>query len=754
MLPSQLMLTIAPLSFLTENGKQQPIHSIRIEGIQNVNDSILLNANATICHDTCEFITAKQYKPLASGIFAFYTPIVDHWLNFQITINNNTFEIHPAGTSIAKLVASHLVPPSLQQQFRDLNHFQKHNNTNHLEKRSKQHKFDTALQYHDHDPVSYKSTLFKINHVGKRSVQSGLHDAFNAVATALSHLGHSFLELCKKIMLLFDWHQYLNVMEFMKYFIDNVYYTIRESMPIVQSKMMHWINDVKFNKNLNTSDSEKHAKLASNVTMTGKEEDPRTLFIKDHTLRNIDPHALKTTLKDAMEPSLVLGKSAISNLNTLLPIAPSNDKHTLFRQLRMGTLNAFGNVSSDTFNLTKPFHATMMRLMNAKPPMLLSPVALILSRFIFKNRFDISLMNIFLVIAAMQFYFIYVSLYQQSPITNADLTSIKKSPHIMNVMHVWLKDPVSGTPNPSKEYRIRCLLDWMPKQITISVLEVIVLELVVMPIPQETGLLAIVPQILYVFQTFLIALAVFPLDFIESQSITDINRQLGEIYTPYYVMWYLWNLTCMWHVLRPFFVALDMFQKGQMIKAVKNIVPNSIINKMGNSPFKTLFDKVKALLMGIPQIFCISGMIHDLKSKIHFNNPVQTTHFALNSFSWWMDTMTMVNPLFYSVDAWVEKTILKGIVGTMDYVYTYGMLGGYFMRTLFMEANGIPGVFLYYKSYFLTANNVSMQQQQVNTMIPPKIQRFMSINDPSSIHKEEEDDVKMKKGKEIREEIN
>ena len=745
--PSQLILTISPLQFLTEQGENQSIYSIRVSGIQNVNESIALHANATICLDSCEFIESKIYNPLPSGVFAFYTPVVNHWLAFRLEIENEEFEIHPAGTSIAKLVSERKAPAVVHQQLQNLNQLHKFENTTHLSKRSKQNTFHPSLQFQDHDPISYRSTLFKVNRLEKRGFVSGLHIAFDAAVVTLGRVGHSFVDIIKNILLIFDWNKYLNVMEFFKYYIDNSFYTIWESMPIAQQKMAHWVNDLKLDK-IDTAHAEMHAKMAQNITEDGKEvNDPRTDFIKDHTLRGVDPEQLKFSLKDVLEPSVAMGKSALQNLGQLVNSPPThaNNKHGLFANLKVQALHAFGNVTTSTFPVTKPFHKSMLAILNARPPFVFSLVANIIERFVFKNRFELTFMNTFLMIGAIQSYLVYFTLYREVPITDSDLISIRKSPHLMNMLHVWLKDPISGPPTPYKEYRLRCIVDWFPKQLVLSLLEVIALELIKGP----TSGLKVIPQTLYVLQTFVIVAAVFPVDFIESQRWSDIQRTLGEIYPPYYTMWYLWNLTCMWHVLRPIMAALDLGLAGKFGAAgitVAKIIPNSLV--FGGS-FMNIFHKVKALLMGIPQIFCITAMISDLKKKVHFNNPIQVTHFALNSFSWWMDTMTMVNTLFLSVDGWIKNSpflqrfVQMAIVDTMDLYYVYAMLGGYFARTLFMETAGLPGVFLYYKSYFITASDPLVEIKQVEAKIPSNLHGFMSIRDPSF-------EIKLK-GKEVRE---
>ena len=447
-------LHTAAIQFLNENGEMMPIVSIRLTGLDNVTSPVVLttsdNRKREVCQDKCDYMSSKEF-PIRDGVFSFFVPIkdtIDEYLVFNIIIENVHYEIHPLGTALSAIASQPTLPISVRIQIAKMNAHQLHNTTLIKDANS-----PIPIREVDHDHVSGQSTLFKKSIINKRSIHSGLQTAFQTLLSVLSNLGQSIEALIRSILLQFNWKNILNLMEFNKYYLDNVFITTWQSMPLAQQKMSEFVHNLK-HESINPQETEQ----LSHPNVAKEQHDMRYFFIQDHLGSHIKvPSNVNVSALTA--PAQIMTQEAKNQINFKQLNGLPKDKQGIFHKLKLMGLNLFGNISTSTFPLTEPFQRQMLNLVNMP---LLEPFGIVgdrIRQFVFGNRFEVTFLNIFIFIGSCLGLFNYMLTQGKAPITSNDLISIRKSPHLMNVVHFWLKDPVSGAGQNRIEQRVLRAID-------------------------------------------------------------------------------------------------------------------------------------------------------------------------------------------------------------------------------------------------------------------------------------------------------
>eukprot|EP00834_Sanchytrium_tribonematis_P000638 NODE_12_length_54577_cov_0.384100.p3 type:complete len:793 gc:universal NODE_12_length_54577_cov_0.384100:19039-21417(+) len=762
-----LSLTVAPLEFQTQNGTKQPIYSVRLTGF-NPNDIVQLSANidTSVCQSSCSDLntsTPQSINPI-NNILSFYTPIISQYLIFHLYYNANgtnatrVYEIHPFGTSLSMMQQSAEIPSTLKPILLNLNQFHKH--TNHIHKRDQQTKYDPNINSIDHHPNNFQSTLFRVKNatdIPNSAHQNGLSRAFHAMVHFISKIGHTFIGFIKSIVLLFNWQMYTNIIHFQLYYIQGAFETMWVQAPVAQTQFSSFLDKLKYNNSNSINNAPnftqiKETHITENVELDGPKNDPRALFVNDHVINHVN---VSSKLSNLFHHPLNMIKSLFSNGNVDVLNSPVEST------LKFKSLSLLQSVSNSTFPLMKSFHESMMDIL--RMPLGDLPILNIFRNIFgskrsqpiiadhYSNPLQVNLLNILLLFGAIQSQVLYAGIYHAPMITKEDLKAIYKSPTIHHMPHTWLHGLGEGTVTEMihREYRIKCIVDWIPKHSVLTMLELSGFQLIITPMYITSSMFSqITSQILYVLETFLIIPFAYPLDFLQWKSsqklpFNTMAAIYGNIYPPYYTMWYLWHLTCIWHMTRPlFFIAENVLNARALSNGLANqisrIVPSNILKSFTSMFVKSAgsllsmntFHKVKGVLMAIPQIWCVHEMTHDLYAAIDINNPVHRAHYTFNAFAWWMDTLSMlmgmvgnelrmILPLIGSGMSRL-KTVgqsIKGFNNKLESVinlFATGrfldlaeitvvalMIGGYFVRTTFMMLNGIPGVFVYYDSEYV-----------------------------------------------------
>ena len=256
----------------------------------------------------------------------------------------------------------------------------------------------------------------------------------------------------------------------------------------------------------------------------------------------------------------------------------------------------------------------------------------------------LSYMSLMTLIVSTEATWTYMLYNHRAPFSEKDIRAIQSNSNGFYLLHDWLFDLPSGRPTPVKEYEIHTKLDWFPR----------IYSAITQQVNYLLRPLGMVQSFIYTLNSYLIALMIFPMPYNIHSTNEDAIRSIAPAS---WNMWYLWAYTCVLHLSK---------------------IPSQFAGVHNQ------WTRIKALSSGIPQAFIVSQLIDTLRQHLDLTLLEHKIHFSWNVMGWTFDTMSMITPVYPSLDKLLRPTEL--------------MIVSYTSRIHFMMQRGIPGVNPFYST--------------------------------------------------------
>eukprot|EP00834_Sanchytrium_tribonematis_P002281 NODE_67_length_25542_cov_1.476831.p2 type:complete len:609 gc:universal NODE_67_length_25542_cov_1.476831:23122-24948(+) len=493
-----------------------------------------------------------------------------------------------------------------------------------------------------HDIYHKFVSLFHHSHVQKRDLKSIL--AIREIISFIGKLGHTFNSYLRHIAKKLHVDSILRTMSFYTHYFSLVVPVVEKTVNIKRFSEINTKSSEHFKGNLDDSN---HDILLHDDSLTIV--DGRVQMMKDVIL----PHLMNADLTSLHKKYNNSGFSPLENPSSL-PNRPylKNIMELLSSfqvSARSGKL-ALDKIMNLTTGLLPTYYQDMLTFLTASIPIMG------LNTFL-KSHFNIEkpcLLTLFLIIVSTEGTYTFMAYKGMEPFSTYDIKLIQNVSDGQELLYEWLVDSSTGPSDPKKEYEIRIKLDWFPRMFSAVIQQINLTMGWLLP-----GYLY---SILYALDSFLIALCVFPMPYSFGNSVVAIQKLNNWSFG----WWYLWSYSCVSHLAR---------------------VPLNFIDPKRENYLQSWF-QFKALAIAIPQAYLCMGLVKQLKLQLDMSNPIHSTHFYINVFSWAMDTLSMMTPFKKGLDPYNLATT--------------GMVVGYAARIHWMMKHGLPGVVPYYNSFYQT----------------------------------------------------
>ena len=596
---------------------------------------------------------------------------------------------------------------------------------------------EKVLTNSSYDMETHATQLYIRKKLVKRNVYSNQTAKFNTnyIVHLLAQLGYNTKMLLFNAKLLLDLDNYLNTMEFIKFYYDKAWPVVWQSFPIMQNKIANWMEQQK-HVNISNYKGEHNYDIKNPIKETEKlketthSKDLRAIFAHNLAQETLSRNNWTTTFGDSPKEiyeQLMPFYNDVPDLSAVMNVTSDLKFGTLF-----GTLDRIKNVmlEASTIMYLKSFKYVQIsnRLFTKITDFEINFPGSSKLLFLFKGRFNLSLANIYHFIAAVASVTMFYGFYHTSPISDKDVVSFKKAPSAMNILHVWLKDPSSGAPTPQKEYRLRSIIDWFPR-LYFGVLMSMITAAFELGGPSKHYSGRMAGRLFLAINAAMFVPVAFQIDMIEGETNLARFKQLDKLFVPGFIIGYGWNIMSLLVLLRPGAFAID--------EAVKSNPSNYILNKYsqftglnGQSRGKSLelyWEYMKGVVFGIPQTFGVYHLIKLMKERVHFNDYRQVGIWSIQSSAWLLDVTNNWSVLLQSLDKSSDATniwfMVQGQTGlAMTFLYT--------SRSYWEALHGMPCMFIYYQSYFTPATDLVERYHQVQKVIPLELQQWQDIHDP------------------------
>ena len=682
-------------------------------------------------------------KPLGKQI-QLYIPVnenLNHFLELEIQRDDETLVFHPHHDGLKRLLDSEL-PKAAKDQIRP--HIKKlENHLNFDFERQSLSLFsndhDELLQQSNHHSDSHATRIYKRNMILKRDVRrsDGFKNTTNTIVKILGGLGYSTKRLFGNVKMLFDWSAYLDTMEFIKFYYDKAWAVVWQSFPIMQNKLATFMAE---QKNTKLKGSELDSRIGGiknpieevkKLNETSHSVDMRVLFaqhISKHAVTNNNwTDTLGDTAGDIYEQVLPFYDD-IPDLTAVFNATKNIKKQDLF-----GFLDNSRDILIDasTIVLLKSFKYVQISnryFEKATDFRFKFPGSKTIENTMFQGRFDLNLANMYHMATAVACYHMFFAKYQTAPITKEDVVSFKKAPSAMNIFHVWLKDPYSGTPTPWKEYRLRSIIDWFPRLYFGLLMSYITICFEFFGDTEgHHWSKTLIPRVVLAINAAMFVPTAFPVDMIEGQTNADRFKQLNKLFPPGFIVGYGWNLMSVFVLLRPGMhlmdsVALKAKTPTFFTKYIHNDAFRGAIGK--RNAMELIWENIKAVVFGVPQTYGLLHLINLMKGRVHWNDLAQSGMFGIQAGAWTLDILNNWSPLLRGFNKGFFDN-LQGFTGRWMNVL-------YLSRSYWEVAHGMPAMFFYYQSYFTPSQNLTERVIQIRERIPQFLHKWQDVHDPDN----------------------